>query len=746
MATIKAQFGVLVSELDPNGQPSGTADTVLNVVRTGQTLEGRKGFDEFDAAGTTPILNLACAHFANGETYVVKKLNTGILWYMKTYPAAGNWTQIADKFSGHSTTDRGWFYFWADRLYYFDSKGGTKWGPNDSGTMTAWKAGLAATVRPEVAAAAGGGKEGVYHVYAATKNSKTNEISQVSQPAAGISTWLSQTATGGTGVGGAWYCTNWSAVKADTNYEYDTVVFYSTKGDTEFIALGAGAFCYSQLAYVDTENPVTGGTPGGATPDHVLASRFPFTNAGGAPPAARIGHCNGSRAVYLGVYTDGAASLASGTGTAAVTVTARYLGPGGTDISLTMTTGGGALSVSVTGQDIVVTLAMAGSTANAVAAAINTAAGSFVTATGGGTGTVVAITKTYLSAAALSSSSNRCEYSLPRWPTMVPRQVVYHGGTNLSTFYPRPWEGLLNTGFGGAVKAAGHVGETFVVYTETSTWWLQPSPDGRLHPKMANPSIGCLSEGGAVSADSGVHAIGNGEWTLTHQQESVSLSHLVFGPTLDAILAANRSSTVGAYYAVRDEVWMACKTGTTPTFGTDILIWSERHKGIVSIFRPANLNGSYVTALCVYSTPTQQPIMLAALADGRILKWPGTAYTDAYAAAAGTDKFVGYACQWRGYFAQERRDKTEYLRRMDLHMRTNAGGITIGVTGMMTANEANASEETMTVTEAQLVSQSGMYFNRTVGSMYRVNITSTAGNAGWSAAELILHTTVQPSA
>lgn len=635
MATIKAQFGALNTEADPNVLPSGTADISLNVVRNGSQIEGRAGFDIFytpDVEGPAEsILNLFVAKFADGTIYLVAKRTDGFLYQVQRYPTdAGVWTKIINKQSEtgrHSLSDRGWFFMWANRVYYFDSVGGTKWWP--TGT---YKAGLGMPPRPGIARASGGGKEGIYHVYAAMKNALTNEIGQVSPPAAATDTFLSATGEEPPQIGGALYITNWSTVKASTDYEYDSIIFYCTKGDTEYVALGTGMPVYSQVAYEDTISPVTGSTPGLATPDHVLASRMPFTNAGGEPPASKIGCCNGSRAVYLGLATAG-----------------------------------------------------------------------------------------------------RCEYSLPRWPLAVPRQVTYAGGTNLSTFYPRPWEGVLLSGFDGPAMAVGSVGESFIVFTGNSTWRLSPTPEGRLHPTVVNRTIGCLSGGGAVTALSGVHALGNAAWTLTHQQEQVNLAYQNFTPTLVAIPVANRQYTVGGYYSYKRQIWMAVKTAT----GTDILIWDEALRGLASIFRPANLTTVRVTAMVEYSTPAQGPIMLLALSDGKILSWPGAAYND---------NGTGYACQWRGYFGQERRDRTEYLIRLDTHMRANASGITIGMTPMMTANEANASEVTKTVAAAALVDQSAVEYARTQGSMYRVSITSVSGAAGWSIAEMVFHTEIKQSA
>lgn len=634
MATIKAEFGVLNTELDPNVLPSGTADISLNVVRNGPQIQGRYGFTAFytpDPENSESILNLFVASFADGTIYLLSKRNDGYLYQRKLYPVdAVAWTKITAKWPGgvHSTSDRGWFFMWADRAYYFDSVGGTKWCP--SGT---YKAGLGMPQRPGTWRASGGGKEGIYHVYAAQKNTLTNEIGQVSPPAAAIDTFLSATLNAPPDdIGGALYITNWSTVKSDTDHEYDSIVFYCTKGDTEYVALGTGIPAYSQIAYEDTISPVSGGTPGLATPDHVLASRMPFSNAGGEPPASRIGCCNGSRAVYFGLSTAG-----------------------------------------------------------------------------------------------------RCEFSLPGWPLAVPRQVTYTGGVNSSTFYPRPWQGVLLSGFAGAVTAAGNVGESFIVYTANSTWRLSSGPDGRLHSSIVSGAVGCMSEGGVVSTPSGVHAMGNSAWTITHQQGQINLAYRNFTPTLNAIALINRPYTVGAYYSYKKQVWMAVKTAA----GVDILIWDEALRGIVSVFRPASLIGQRVTAMVEYSAKNQTPVMLVATLDGQILKWPGTGYTD-----DGT----GYECQWRGYFGQERRDRTEYLRRLDTHMRANPSGITIGVTPMMTANEANASEVTKTVAAAALVDQSAIEYGRTQGSMYRVSITSAAGAAGWAIAEMVFHTEIKQSA
>lgn len=133
-----------------------------------------------------------------------------------------------------------------------------------------------------------------------------------------------------------------------------------------------------------------------------------------SPISANVGAISssigGATLTYnLKTHNGVAATHAFGTSNAEITFTANTIGAGGNSITITMTTGGGALSVSTSGNAVTVTLALAGSTVAAViaACAADSTTNALVTATttGNGTGTVIAATITSLSTGANATSN-----------------------------------------------------------------------------------------------------------------------------------------------------------------------------------------------------------------------------------------------------------------------------------------------------------------------------------------------------
>ena len=97
----------------------------------------------------------------------------------------------------------------------------------------------------------------------------------------------------------------------------------------------------------------------------------------------------------------GQGTLKLGTGTSSLTLLAGFWLPGGvgSELTITVTTGAGALAVSSNGLDVSVVQASGGSTAAAVATAINAQfSPNFLSAIPGGTGALANYTKRNLSA------------------------------------------------------------------------------------------------------------------------------------------------------------------------------------------------------------------------------------------------------------------------------------------------------------------------------------------------------------
>ena len=320
MPTIKAQFRGLQEELPASNSPSGTClDTLNTVIDGNSTLSGRLGFDVYDnnVGSHGNILNMFIATFSDGSVYIITKRivsgtsgtpDKGQLWQRKLYPTTATWTVIQDLWpAGHSTTERGWFYMWADRVYYVDSKGGTKWHP--SRTTISWKAGIENSLSPLLTTANGGGKEGYYHVAVTHKNTKTGEESVTSgmQTGGEAETRLSSE-NGGMAI------SNWQGLGAgvsdliwDLAFEFDAHNVYCTLGNTERIGLGDGVAQYSYQLYLEEVVRTAKIWPmaifnGLFRMDQIMASRPMLSNKGGQPPGAKYGCWNGSQAIYLEVY------------------------------------------------------------------------------------------------------------------------------------------------------------------------------------------------------------------------------------------------------------------------------------------------------------------------------------------------------------------------------------------------------------------------------------------------------------
>ena len=338
-------------------------------------------------------------------------------------------------------------------------------------------------------------------------------------------------------------------------------------------------------------------------------------------------------------------------------------------------------------------------------------------------------------------------YSLPNIPTMLPLQLVYtHSGSasydDSMIFFPRPYEGQSMSGLGGTVTGCGAVGERFVAFTRTQTYWLLPSPSGALLPVIASNAQGCMSDQGSVTTPAAVHALGNTSWMRVASGGMQNIARYRFTPTLEEIPIAQRTKTVAASYSHRDEIWMAVvKAGGTKA--TRILIWDEGRGGLMSMFDPANLGTAGIVAMQELSTVDHAPQMLIFLDDGNILNYPDGTFLDG---AAET-----YACTWRGYFAQEKRHQWQHLEVIHLHMGDNNGaggpadsGITLEAVGLRTSGlslgGASISAVSKTVTPQDEVDHSGIEFDpNTDGNMFRIQISSTADQgAAWSVADLIL--------
>ncbi|MFH1496245.1 MAG: hypothetical protein ABII82_00330, partial [Verrucomicrobiota bacterium] len=374
MPTIHEQFGGLNTDLDPLKLRSGTADVALNVTLEGGDLAKRPGFGLWEdsvTGSTNTILNITSARFGDGDVYVVCKVSGGKLYARGAYGTVeAGFSEISGGQS-HYPTDPGWFGMRDGFLYYFDRAGGTKWCP-DRNSGTAYKAGLPRpSVGPTPAQAAGGEKEGWYHVQFSYRNSRTKAEGVVSSTHTPPIECRIESADTKSGLA----ISNWSTIQAaDSDYEWDEAVFYTTLGDTEKIGKGNEPECFSYRAYRDAVVGIAQGSVGLNKADHVLDRREAFTNAGGEPPGAAIGCFTSTRGIYGTTYAGTAASLSTALAgdDNDLTYTATSPGPWGNSITVAYTAGGTAGSEVVTVSDLAISVSIETGDGASTAAQIST--------------------------------------------------------------------------------------------------------------------------------------------------------------------------------------------------------------------------------------------------------------------------------------------------------------------------------------------------------------------------------------
>uniref|UniRef100_A0A6H1ZH75 Uncharacterized protein n=1 Tax=viral metagenome TaxID=1070528 RepID=A0A6H1ZH75_9ZZZZ len=714
----------------------------MNVVVEDGELAKREGFSEYEDAvnSTTSILNMTVAKFASGRVDVVVKLADGVLYQRQVHPSAETSFTAITGGQTHSGSDRGWFYLWSDRLFHFDSVGGTQWNPSVNSGV-AYKAGLPRpTTGPTIAAAAGGEKDGRYHVHVSYRDNRTKAEGVVSGAQTGASMPLECRVDGDTG---GIAVSNWSTIRAaDSAYEWDEAQFWSTLGSTEYIERGP-VECFSFVGYLDAVIANSQVAMAGLNKaDHVLATKRRFTNAGGEPPGATIGCFTGTRAIYGGIYGSVKATLSTALAgdNNDLTYTARVAGPSGNAITVAYTSGASAGNevVTVTGSAISVQVASGVSTSTQVLAKLRDSSAAYTlvsvanAAGNDGSGAVVTMGATNLTGGAWgagTSDPTKILYSIPNYPTMVPQEITYTLGGDSTTFDPQPYVAEIVSGVGGAVTEIAHGGGVAAAYTATSTWEFHADGRGRLYPAVRHSSVGCAGAGAAVGTPEGVHALGFGVWGLLTQQSWRDIANGRFATTIREIPVGYESATRMGYYSYADQVWAAVvKSGST--VAQRILVWDRsagqvgrdgRPAGGLVAFDPAGLAASEsITALCELASPAAAPTMLVATNKGRIWQYPratgeGDGPTPTH-----------YAAEWLGYFGQELAGKVTEAR-AELHNADNvSGNVDWEARVMRTADESlTARTGTLQKTDKMEVLDT-VAFDARPGRMYQLKLSSAS--------------------
>ena len=684
MAQVKAQFGPYNDELPPSGLKSGVAIDMLNTVIDSNTvIGGRLGFDVWDN-NTGPkgnILSMFVATFSNGDVFVVTKRSDKKLYHWKAYDGGGGaaataWTEIKNKWPSnlHATAERGWFFMWADRMYFVDSVGGTKWDGTEASSagVGVYKSGIESKKGPVLLPIAGGGKEGWYHVTATNLNVLTGEegCAGAFQSGGAAETRLSAaSAEGGLRISN-WVVGDGTGVTDETaaqDFEFNAHSVYCSLGNSERIGLGAGVEQFSYQMYLEDSVFAPADLESAANfdgifrMDGIMARKPMLTNLGGQPPGASYGCFNGSQAIYLEVYpkADGSPLL---------------------DLL-----GAGTLAPGV------------------------------------------------------------MMYSVPGFPAMVPQVRVYDiagVATDGHNFVPQGGANEIPTSIAGLITGCGTLGNSFLVFTNSSTYSLTPNSQGNMRPLLADSVHGAIGYNPVVSTGASVHTFGKDVW-LRIGNGIQNIAHEQFTPTMEAIPDGGIAATTGGHYSHRDEVWFAvAKVGGTKA--QRILIWSERKQELVAKFDPANLSTAGIKAMVELSHPKQTPIMLVALDTGVILQWPGTLYVDE---VTGGDN-LAYACNWKGVYGQEQRANDGYIKMAHVSMEMiPATGVDISVAGIESGGEASTASLvdhtilpwTNSPNEIHMERVGEVYWDPTInGNMFVVELSSTAAQgADWKVVDLV---------
>ena len=594
MADLRTQFRGLNTEVHPHHLPSGTADRAVNVVIGPQGLARRMGVDQYedDVKGSSTadsILNVWTASFANGSVYVLAKCGA-TLYRRQLHPtAAATFTAITGGWAG-ATGERGWGFVWADRFYWGDTHGINKWHPIKNAGV-AYKAGLplpstGLTVSAIADTAGVCGMAGSYRAAYALMNYATGEegvISNQNQTAI-----VCSVGTLAFGITNFYTAGNppTGISQLYTAYEWDRAVLYRTEGHTEKIG---AANTYSFRLFRDWAVPRNlAANPALVKADHVLDKQEFARNSGGEPPGAGIGCFDGNgRAVYGQVH-DGTYATYEFDPTGdnnGLLFTAKTAGSAGNNVTIGVTVSDAEAilivdeqvdplpAAATAGPNIVIWINSGVSTANSIIALFNAYAPAVALAsiellpndavgnTGAGTISTGLASLTHFTGGgemvggALTPA--RVYYSLPTFPAMVPRDVMYSLVGDYREFAPKPWRGRMDVGMTGHIVALAAGGNTILALGETTMHELVPAGDGRLIPVLRHPSVGACGKAAACGAPGAIYAFGRKSIIKARSGAWRDLAEQRLGPTLDELPEAARADIVAAHYGYEGQVWFA---------------------------------------------------------------------------------------------------------------------------------------------------------------------------------------------
>ena len=692
------------------------------------------------------------------------------------------------------------FFTHHDRLYYFDRVGGSKWHSTktrkpSSAVADAWKAGIQSTVNPNIARSEGGAKEGFYRTVMVKKNSDTEAISTYPDPQAAA---VETRASGGTYGGLTLNSANWATAKAaDTAYEWDRVSILCTMGNTE-VRFDAETPTY--LFYTDVEvDHDQEAAPSLSRADHAIYAHNhgrSFANAGGVPPGCLHAACNGSRAVYGGVYS----------GAALVPGQIMYsldgypaMVPGDQDYTVADSTTvqprpwkgflNSAISGVITGIECVrdrfiVFTQTHNFWLSPVSSGRLVARNSWVT--GGCLSHTGSVTTAHGAHAIgrdcwmFASEKGLADIAPDRFVKLLQEIPSAQRTATVAGKFParhEVWMAVARENFDcdyimvhdGAAATNEAVADSadndnftyaFQLFSDTA----HASDIAYFGWTAATATTLTLAVNRPAVYDSTAHWT----WEYYDEDETDWVALTISADTTDpdnsdgsesfkddgkltfSISGTWGSSTVNEQAAY----WIRCKPATdkatritqtpilTPTGPSRILVFDEARGELMTKYDPRNLCGATIKAMVELVTPSEGPLMLVGLSDGRILSWPSASFVD-----TDDDGTYNYSTYWRGFFGQERRLRDMQIAGVGIHMGDNDSGLTVAAAGVRTGADTHTTAIEITATQTNEAVEPSVEFDPNMhGNLFQLTLStdvSTADDAegntpGWELDDLIL--------
>jgi len=285
----------------------------------------------------------------------------------------------------------------------------------------------------------------------------------------------------------------------------------------------------------------------------------------------------------------------------------------------------------------------------------------------GGVAVYAGIEKLYIGGDTLTG--DMAVYSKFGRPTMVPVPISYaqrplgSATDDYKAFFPRGGHHLLPNPCDGAVVEAVAAGGTAVLYTNTSTWVMRSTPDGKLYAVKRKEGFGCVGHPAAAAMGFEAHALAHRAWTITTASGFADVSGQRFVEVLEDIPVAYMSSARMAPYSYENEMWCAVVKADEAVARRILVLDGEQ----LVIYEPAAsmwASGEGITAICELAYTGATPTMLVATNKGRILQFPDPS------GATGdgpSDGKVDYPANWTGLFATERSAFSQKLEKVEIH-------------------------------------------------------------------------------